>query len=133
MRGMTGVGPAVFVALLTACAAPSFAPVADGPLHVDSVTLAEDRRSVLVEFIGGAEFDPNDPCSVAYDGTVEVVGDELQVGILAHRHPKPLPPNTACSAVGYARELVLRLDEPFTGGTIRSLAGEHFSLASPSP
>lgn len=133
VRGIAGVRPAVFAVLLTACAAPSFAPAPDSPLHIDDVTLADDRRSVTVEFIGGAEFDPNDPCSVAYDGTTRVVDEELQIGIFARRHPKPLPPNTACSGVGYARELVLRLDEPFTGSTIRSLAGEHFSLVSPSP
>lgn len=133
MRGIAGVRPAVFAALLTACAAPSFGPVPDGALHIDDASLADDRRSVVVEFIGGPEFDPNDPCSVAYHGTFGVVGDELEIGIFAQRHPKPLPPNTACSAVGYARQLVLQLDEPFTGGAIRSLAGELFSLVSPSP
>ena len=128
----------VLGAVLSACAVTSElleaepAPVPSDPVRFDSVDLANDRRSVRVDFIGGEEYDPDNPCSVAYHGTAEIVGDELEIGIYAEPHPKPLPPNTGCAGVGYPRSLALDLDEPFTGAAVRDLAGQVFLLAPPA-
>lgn len=107
------------------------APVPSGPVSVDTVTLADDRLSVRVDFIGGQEFDPDNPCSVAYEGTAEIVGDELEIGIFAQQHPKTLPEDWACELMGYPRTLVLDLSEPFKGTRVRDLAGQLILLEPP--
>ena len=122
--------------VLVACGAVTpiggeFAPVPDGPVRFENVVLADDGRSVRVDFIGGREFAPDDPCSVAYEGTAEVVGDELEIGIYTIQHPVPLPPDQACDAMGHPRSLVLQLVEPFEGTTIRDLAGQVLFLEPP--
>lgn len=125
-------------AALCACAATSQlisdenAPVSDRPVSFENVVLADDGRSVRVDFIGGKEFDPDNPCSLAYRGTAEVVGEELEIGIYAEQHPTPLPPDTGCDLIGYPRTLALHLDEPFTGSVVRDLAGQVFMLAPPA-
>ena len=124
-------------AALCACAMTSEligderAPVSDSLVRFDSVHLADDRRSVRVDFVGGEEFDPNNPCSLAYHATAEVIGEELEIGLYAEHHPKPLPPNTGCAGVGYPRTLTLDLDEPFAGSVVRDLAGQVFLLDPP--
>jgi hypothetical protein len=128
----------VIGAVLSACGATSpligdeNAPISDRPVSFENVVLADDMRSVRVDFVGGKEFDPEDPCSVAYRGTAEVVGEELEIGIYAQQHPKPLPPDTGCAAMGYSRTLTLDLDDPFTGMVVRDLAGQVFMLAPPA-
>lgn len=108
------------------------APFSDRPVSFENVVIAEDRRSVRVDFIGGKEFDPDDPCSLAYHGTADIVGDDLEIGIYAEQHPKPLPPDTGCPAMGYSRTLTLNLDEAFMGFVVRDLAGQVFLLAPPA-
>ncbi len=100
-------------------------------MSFENVVLADDRRSVRVDFTGGEEFDPENPCSVAYHGTAEFGGEELEIGIYAEQHPKPLPPDTGCDLIGYPRTLALALDEAFTGSIVRDLAGQVFMLEPP--
>lgn len=125
-------------ATLSACGATTLpivgepAPVPEDPVSFENVVVADDRQSVRVEFIGGQEFDPDNPCSVAYEGTAKVVGDELEIGIYAQQHPMPLPPDTGCDAGGYSRALTIRLDEPFTGSVVRDLAGQVLLLEPPA-
>ena len=108
------------------------APVSDRSVSFENVVLADDGRSVRVDFIGGKEFDPENPCSTAYRGTAEIVDEELEIGIYAQPHPKPLPPDTGCELIGYPRTLALDLHEPFTGSVVRDLAGQVFMLAPPA-
>lgn len=129
------VGVMISVALVS-CGVPvaidrSHAPIPDGPISFEGVTLVDDGRSVRVDFIGGPEFDPNDPCSIAYEGTAEVVGEELRIGIFAIQHPMPLPPEQGCASMGYSRSIVLSLSEPFEGSVIRDLAGGVLFLEAP--
>lgn len=132
-----------FFAILTAggalagCGTPlpiggELAPVPEDPVRFDDVVLADDRRSVRVDFTGSSEFDPDNPCSNAYEGTAEIVGDELEIGIYTQQHPKPLAPGTACDAMGHPRTLRLELDQPFTGTVVRDLAGQVFLLEPPA-
>jgi hypothetical protein len=100
-----------------------FAPVPSGPISFDDVVLSEDGRTLRVEFIGGRVFDHADPCSMAYEATAQIVGEELEIGIYARRHPMPLPPNTGCDAMGHLRTVSIELEQAFTGTTVRDLAG----------
>jgi hypothetical protein len=87
----------VAMALLTACIV--FEPPVDGeaaphnpdPLRVGTATIADDGHSVEVRFTGGKEFDPGDPCSVAYEASAEVNGDALMIGIFAKPHRGACP------------------------------------------
>jgi hypothetical protein len=101
------------------------------PVRIDTVTLADDRHAVRVEFTGGKEFDPGDPCSVAYEGRVRVDGEELQIAVVAQAHPMPLAEGTGCDAIGYPRDLVIALEEPFAGTRIHDLAGYIILLEPP--
>lgn len=128
----------VAMALLAACAA--FEPPLDGeavphdpnPLRVGSATVADDGRSVEVTFTGGKEFDPDDPCSVAYEASAEVNGDALMIGIVALPHPGRFPEGWGCDAMGYGRTVVIPLDEPFEGTTVRDLTGQVLFLGPPA-
>ncbi len=129
---------AAFGATLAACGVVPLpiggepAPLPDRPVSFENVIPAEDGRSVRVDFVGGQEFDPDNPCSVAYKGTAEVIDEELEVGIFAERHPKSLPPDTGCDAIGHPRTLTLQLEQPFDGTVVRDLAGQVFSLEPPA-
>ncbi len=127
---------AAFGATLAACGAMPLpgggepAPLPDRPVSFENVILAEDGRSVRVDFVGGQEFDPDNPCSVAYAGIAQVVDEELEVGIFAEPHPKPLPPDTGCVGMGYPRALTLQLEQPFDGTVVRD---PHLQLESRLP
>lgn len=129
---------AAFGATLAACGAMPLpiggepAPLPDRPVSFENVILAEDGGSVRVDFVGGQEFDPDNPCSVAYKGTAEVIDEELEVGIFAEPHPKSLPPDAGCDAIGHPRSLTLQLEQPFDGTVVRDLAGQVFSLEPPA-
>jgi hypothetical protein len=124
---------------LTACGLPlpaategEFAPVPDGPIRFETVQLADGGLSVRADFVGGREFDPADPCSVAYEGAAEIVDRELVIGIFAKQHPMPLAPNQGCDAMGHSRSLTFALDEPFEGSVVRDLAGGALFLEPPT-
>jgi hypothetical protein len=108
-----------------------FAPIPEGPISFEGVNLADDGRSVRVDFVGGREFDPGDPCSVAYEGAAEIVDEELLIGIFAIQHPMPLAPNQGCDAMGHSRSLTFVLDETFEGSVVRGLAGQVLFLDPP--
>ena len=125
------------VATLSACGGATLpmggepATMPEDPISFENVVLADDRHSLRVDFIGGPEFDADNPCSIAYEGTAEIVGDELEIGIYAQQHPKPLPPDMGCVAMGHPRTLTLQLDEPLTGSVVRDLAGQVLLLEPP--
>lgn len=112
-------------------------PIERRLLQFNDVTLAENRRSVRLDFTGaapGGTFDPNALCSVGYEATAKVVGEELLIGLYALRgHPPAMSGSPlACTQVGYSRSLDVSLDEPFAGHVVRDLAGQTFWLVPPS-
>jgi hypothetical protein len=96
------------------------------PIRAENVELADDRLSVRVDFVGAAEFDPDDICTARYHGTAEVNGDELVIGIFEEEHPRPAQEGDFCTLEGYARTVVIELEDPFEGNVIRDLAGQTF-------
>jgi hypothetical protein len=125
-RFITGLALAV---TLTGCGISSGA--AGQAAHIDRVTLADDGRSLHVDFIGGREFDPNDPCSIAYQGSARVVDDELEIGVYPQKHPMPLPSGTACDMAGHTRTISLALETPFAGIVVHDLSGQRLLLGPP--
>jgi hypothetical protein len=97
----------------------------------DSWTFSSDRRSITVGFTGDREFDPDDPCSIAYRGTAAMDGDELVIGIYAKPFPGDVPKDLMCTMEGHSRSLTLQLGAPFHGTRIRDLAGQVFFLEAP--
>lgn len=118
----------VVSALLAGCRA--LAGPAGPAAPIDNVTLAGDGRSLHVDFIGGREFDVNDPCSIAYDGTAKVVGDDLEIGIYPQQHPMAQD-GAVCTMEGHARSIDLSLDDPFDGVLVHDLSGQTLLLAPP--
>lgn len=108
---------------------PAAAP--ERPVSIDRAVLSEDRLSVRVEFIGGPEFDRDNPCSVAYQGSAEVVGEELEVNVQALPRPKEWPADPPCRAMGHLRAITIDLDEPFTGSVVRDAAGRVVPMQPP--
>jgi hypothetical protein len=100
------------------------------PVPIQAVAIADDGLSVRIDFIGGAEFDPNDPCTRAYVAEVEVGTDDLSVGVFALEHPKAAA-DVFCTLIGYQRTLVATLDRPFHGTRVLDRAGYVILLAAP--
>lgn len=126
------------VVVLTACdSLPIVLPGADEPerlepISIESVELADDGRSIRVDFIGAAEFDPADPCTSAYEVTADVDDDELLVSIFPLRHPSAgAGADVECEAVGLLRTAVVELPRPFEGDTVRDLRGIAVFLRPP--
>ena len=138
LADMKNVRPLMALAailLLVACEAIGIGPPGAGqvatdarPVRIEAVSLVGDRQSLSLRFTGGAEFDANDSCTVAYEATAEVVDDELVVGIFALQHPRPLGEGFACDAMGHLRTLDVELEEPFEGTRVRDLAGQVIEL-----
>lgn len=122
---------------LTACVAPGVGMPADLDtvpnrlVPVGHVSLGADGRQLTVDFIGGREFDPSDPCSAAYRGSARIAGDELEIEIHGGIDFTVLPSGMACDLVGYARHLSLRLDQPFPGNLVHDLSGQLLFLRAP--
>lgn len=72
-----------------------------------------DGRSLLIVFVGGRTFDPDDPCSHDYRAVVEESGDEVRVSIESRSPPPPMGTTEfGCTAEGYFRTVTAALTEP---------------------
>ena len=134
--GLVALG-AVAVAI-TGCAA--VVPISSRPspqerdgtaTPIDAVSIADGGHSIHVDFVGGKEFAPDDPCSVAYEAEAQVAGETLEIGVFPLRHPIALPPHHACEMIGYSRELDVKLDQPFRGTRVWDRSGQLLLLEAP--
>ena len=110
---------------------PDAAPRAGGATRIDRVTIADDRRSVRVEFVGGAEFDPDNVCTNAYEATAEIVDGQLEIGVYALVHSKQPEEGQLCELMGFPRELTIGLPEPYLGALVRDVTGPVLELETP--
>ena len=101
------------------------------PIRIDEATLGDGGRTLRLDFTGGPEFDPTNPCTVQYEVDVQDAGDVLQVGIYALRHPATPVGGVFCTDEGHFRSLIVSLEEPFGGTQIRDLAGQVIEIQIP--
>lgn len=109
---------------------PAARIVGERAVPIQAVAIADDGRSARIDFIGGAEFDPSDPCTKAYTAEVEVGADELSVGVYALQHPMA-DADVVCLLIGYQRTLVVTLDPAFHGTRVLDRAGYVILLEAP--
>jgi hypothetical protein len=107
------------------------APRAGGATRIESVTIAEDRRSVDVHFVGGREFDPDNVCSSAYEATAEIVDGQLEIGLFPLVHPRPPEEGEFCDLVGFPRQLTIELRDAYHGAFVRDVTGPVLELEAP--
>ena len=110
---------------------PEAAPRAGGATPIGWVTIADDRRSVQVEFTGGPEFGLDNPCSVAYDTTAEIVDGQLEIGVYGLVHPIQPEEGLLCESMGHARWLDIELPGPYLGELVRDVTGPVLELQAP--
>jgi hypothetical protein len=96
---------------------------------IEHVTVADDGRAIQLDFTGGKDFDPEDPCSVEYTAWVQVTDGVLWAGVYAQPHPRPLMPHQGCDAIGYQRHLTVELSQPYEGQEIRDMSTTQLLLA----
>lgn len=129
-RGGT-YGPSSILAV-TPSAVRGYRPL-EGPHTIDRVHVAADGRTLTVHFVGARA--GTGPCTADYAGGLEEsAGGVGVVVVVKPRRVRPTRPVT-CRAVGYPREVTLRLQEPlgdrvaFDGQTAAPLlAGERPSV-----
>ncbi len=112
---------------------PSWPPQPDRDFRyvpIDKLTLSEGGRHLSLDFVGAREYAADDPCSAEYKASVTVVDGVLEVGVEESRRPAAAE-GTLCDAMGYARNLQVDLQEPFTGSVWRDLNGYLHFLAPP--
>jgi hypothetical protein len=116
----------------TADASGGLADLPDGRLvRVDRASLSVDGLTVTMQFVGARPFDATDPCSRAYAGFAAPAGDVLEIAVVEAAHPMAPAEGAACDAMGHARVAEATLAEPFTGSTIRDLAGGVIFVGAP--
>jgi hypothetical protein len=108
---------------------------AGSPRRFDRATIASDRGTLTVEFVGGPGYLASDKCSTDYEPWLAVVGDELDVVVVQVMHPEQatMAPNEGCDAVGYGWTFHLRLPAPFDGTKVKDLAIGRFIDIDPPP
>jgi hypothetical protein len=142
MRSRAGLASTTaLVAILAGCAAfgvgSAPTPTATdqdvaSPVLIDEWTFSTDRRSITVMFTGGPEWDADDLCSIDYQGTAAIDGEELDISITGIRPHGSPPGGVACPALSMRRSLTLELTEPFKGNQLHDLAGQIFFLQRPA-
>ena len=107
---------------------PTTTPPPGGRARFDTATLSADGKTLTLAFVGGQSFSPTNPCSAAYTGWAEAVGDVLRAAVVDVTPVLPtLAPNVSCDAIGYERSVSIELPAPFEGARVEDLAGNvHF-------
>jgi hypothetical protein len=120
-------------------AAPSLETTANGPnpppgqaRRIDDVTLSDDGRTVILEFVGGKPYDPGNPCSTHYFGWAHEVDGTLEVKVVDDTPPFPgVAENIACTDEGYTKHIPIELEQPFLGFKVHDAAGYVHFVRSP--
>ncbi len=105
--------------------------VSEGDVVVDDVLVAGawtgartsvDETSLVLFFIGAAEYEPDQPCTMRYVPVVEETDTEIRV-LINGEHPSA-PDATvpiACTMEGYPRSVNVHLSNPFGDRTLVAL------------
>lgn len=87
-------------------------------LMMDSARIGVDGRTLTLEFVGGPEYDADDPCTVDYRALVEETTTEVRVHLEERVPPTDLT-EVACESMGYFRSAVAELDRPLGDRIVR--------------
>lgn len=104
--------PAPAGADVTTSLADSDDVLVDDPLGSGSWSGARtstDGNSVLLFFVGAADYQAGDPCTMRYVATVEESDTEVRVAIRGERPPG----RAACTLLGHGRSIRVDLAQPF--------------------
>ena len=107
-------------------------PPSGGAVSFEKADVSADGLVLTLQFVGGKEYNPTDPCTNHYFGWAHGNGDALDAKIVDDTPPRdPLGgTGVACDAVGYPRTVSIRLESPFHGTRVNDLAGYvHFVRA----
>jgi len=122
----TGVLIVIAALALVGCSpgpSPSLEPSAGSIVRFDHAEVVDGGSILTLDFVGGAVYSPDKPCTYAYTGWAKQDGDELEAAVVSMGPPS----NGPCDLVGYARTVSVPLAQPFRGSRVRDLAGgAHF-------
>ena len=98
-----------------------------GPFEWDRARTSEDERRVTIDFVGGAEYDSSNFCTVRYEATATET-DETVTVVVSEWSPPP-PTSTSipmgCPAAGFLRTVSVNLNEPLgERSLVNSATGE---------
>jgi hypothetical protein len=97
-------------------------PAGDG-VRIDSASISDDGTAITVQFVGGKDYVPGDPCSHHYFGWANETDGVLEVKVVDDTPQAPLQEGTACDALGYGRTVTIELDRAFGGSRVHDAAG----------
>jgi len=104
-------------------------PLGDA-VRFDEADVSEDGLLLTLQFVGGKEYNPTDPCTNHYFGWAHENGVALDAKIIDDTPRRDPVEGTACDAVGHPRTVTIHLDRPFHGTRVNDLAGYvHFVRA----
>ena len=81
---------------------------------------SDDGRSLVSFFVGAAEYEPDQPCTMRYVPAVEVTETEVHVAIRGER-PATADGTIVCTLEGYSRSVNVELSNPFGDRTLVAL------------
>jgi hypothetical protein len=79
-----------------------------------------DGLTLVLFFVGFAEYVPAQPCSMRYEPVVEETDGEVRISIRGE-HPPTADTSMVCPLAGYARSAEVRLAAPLAGRTLVGL------------
>jgi hypothetical protein len=85
-----------------------------GPFEWARVTASSNGRVISIDFTGGADYEPGNPCTVRYEASVVETTEEVRVSLRAWS-PPPTTSATVhlgCVDLGYPRNVVVNLQAP---------------------
>lgn len=85
--------------------------------------LGSNPLELVVFVTGGAEYDPDDPCTMAYTATVAESSDA--VGVTVFRATRRFTGPHACDDIGYVQSIVVALESPLGDRTVEALGASH--------
>lgn len=98
-----------------------------GPFQWDRARTSDDDRLITIDFVGGAEYDSANFCTVRYDATATETDETVTVVVSGWSPPPPTPTSIpmGCAAMGSPRTVSVRLNEPLgERSLINSATGE---------
>lgn len=81
---------------------------------------SHDGRSMSLFFVGAADYEPGQSCTMRYVPTVEETDTEVHVAMHGE-HPPAADAMTMCPAIGFPRSVTIDLAQPFGDRTLVAL------------